>query len=88
MPDWGRVLAAAGRADVPFVPDRASLWFGDLQVLHNGRPLPLDESRALEILTEENISMHLDLGGGSGEATIWTCDFSHDYVTINGAYRT
>jgi len=86
--NWGRVLAAAGRAQVPFIPERASLHFGGLKVLEDGRPLPLDEARALEILSEQTISMHLDLGGEPGEATVWTCDFSHDYVTINGAYRT
>jgi len=86
--NWGRVLAAAGRAGVRFHPDRSALWFGDLQVLDRGTPLPFDEARALAILSEPDLDIRLDLGSGPASATVWTCDFSHDYVTINGAYRT
>ncbi|RME10780.1 MAG: bifunctional glutamate N-acetyltransferase/amino-acid acetyltransferase ArgJ [Ardenticatenia bacterium] len=86
--NWGRVLAAAGRAGVPFDPDRASLWFGPLQVLANGKPLPFDEDEALRILSEVDITIDLDIGGEPGDATVWTCDFSYDYVSINAEYRT
>ncbi|MDQ7030105.1 MAG: bifunctional glutamate N-acetyltransferase/amino-acid acetyltransferase ArgJ [Ardenticatenia bacterium] len=86
--NWGRVLAAAGRAGVSFDPTRTTLWFGELQVLHRGLPVPFDERRALDILSRPDISITLDLGGPPGQATVWTCDLSHEYVTINAEYRT
>ncbi len=86
--NWGRVLAAAGRSGVAFDPQRTNLWFGDLQVLRHGLPVPFDEARALEILSERDIFIALDLGKGPGQATVWTCDFSYEYVTINAEYRT
>lgn len=86
--NWGRVLAAAGRAGVPFDPDKTSLWFGELQVLRNGQPLPFDEGEALRILSEPDVFITLDLGGDPGQATVWTCDLSYEYITINAEYRT
>lgn len=86
--NWGRVLAAAGRAGVDFDPDATSLWFGDLQLLAAGSPVGVDEARALEILSEVEVTITLDVGGDAGSATVWTCDFSHEYVTINAEYRT
>ncbi|MBA3533811.1 MAG: bifunctional glutamate N-acetyltransferase/amino-acid acetyltransferase ArgJ [Ardenticatenales bacterium] len=86
--NWGRVLAAAGRADVPFDPARASLWFGDLQLLREGTPLPVDEARALEILSAQEIYLTFHLDHGEASALVWTCDFSVDYVNVNAEYRT
>ncbi|HEX8682934.1 MAG TPA: bifunctional glutamate N-acetyltransferase/amino-acid acetyltransferase ArgJ [Ardenticatenaceae bacterium] len=86
--NWGRVLAAAGRAGVPFDPAKASLWFGPLQLLKDGAPVGVDEERALQILSETEIYITLSLAEGDAAATVWTCDFSLDYVTINADYRT
>jgi glutamate N-acetyltransferase / amino-acid N-acetyltransferase len=86
--NWGRVLAAAGRAGVPFDPQRANLWFGDLQLLRDGAPVGVDEERALEILSEQEIFLSLALEEGDAHACVWTCDFSFDYVSINAEYRT
>jgi len=87
--NWGRVLAAAGRAGVPFDPARSSLWFGELQLLRDGTPLGVDEARALEILSQPEVTITLELDpDGTGAATVWTCDFSFDYVSINAEYRT
>jgi glutamate N-acetyltransferase / amino-acid N-acetyltransferase len=86
--NWGRVLAAAGRAGVPFDPQRANLWFGDLQLLEDGAPVGVDEERALEILSEQEIFLTLALAEGDAHASVWTCDFSFDYVSINAEYRT
>lgn len=86
--NWGRVLAAAGRAGVPFDPARASLWFGPLQLLRAGAPVGVDEARALAILSEQAIALTLELGEGEGRAEVWTCDFSFDYVGVNAEYRT
>ena len=64
-----------------------------LKLVVNGEPEAVDEGRAAQILADEDLEILVDLGGGrSGEgkeeASYWFCDFSHEYVTINGDYRT
>jgi glutamate N-acetyltransferase/amino-acid N-acetyltransferase len=86
--NWGRVLCAAGYSGVDIDPDKVALWFGDLQLFKDGAPHDVDEERAAEILSEDEIKILVDLGRGDAEATVWTCDLSHDYVSINAHYRT
>jgi len=93
--NWGRIVAAAGRAGVPLAPERMRLWLapgedsdGALLLFENGMPTAYDEAAASGIMGEPSIYMALDCGMGPGTATIWTCDLSHDYVSINGHYRT
>ena len=86
--NWGRVLCAAGYSGVDFDPDKVALWFGDLQLFKDGAPFDVDEERALQILSEKEIQVTVDLALGDAEATVWTCDLSHDYVSINAHYRT
>ncbi|PJF37197.1 MAG: ornithine acetyltransferase [Candidatus Thermofonsia Clade 1 bacterium] len=87
-PNWGRILAAAGRAGVPLDPARLALWYNDFQLVAQGAPLNYDEARAKLHAQQAEILVRLDLGLGEAEATLWTCDLSHDYVSINGHYRT
>jgi glutamate N-acetyltransferase / amino-acid N-acetyltransferase len=92
-PNWGRILAAAGRAGVPFAPGVAALWIaaGDgapLQLVAGGTPLDYVEDEAAAIFAQPEISVRLSLGGGPGRATVWTSDLTHEYVTINSHYRT
>jgi len=86
--NWGRVLCAAGYSGADIDPDRVALWFGDLQLVKDGAPHDVDEKRALTILSKKEIVITLELGLGDAEATVWTCDLSHDYVSINAHYRT
>ncbi|KAJ7760384.1 hypothetical protein B0H16DRAFT_1532129 [Mycena metata] len=94
--NWGRILSAAGSISVPGLnPDKVSVTFlpsdntASLPVLVNGEPESVDEVRAKEILSLEDFGICVDLGGlGNEEATYWTCDFSYDYVRINGDYRS
>ncbi len=86
--NWGRILAAAGRAGVPLQQDKLSLWFDELQLVANGMPLSYDEAQANVLAGQPEVTVTLDLGLGKECATIWTCDLSHDYVDINGHYRT
>ena len=96
--NWGRIVAAAGRADTPFDPDRTSLWVAagesiverdrGLLIFSEGTPTNYLEADAAAIMAESSIYFTLDCGIGSGNATIWTCDISHDYITINGDYRS
>lgn len=93
--NWGRILAAAGRAGVPLKMDTLSLWFTTpnaaaepLQVVKSGTPMNYDEYAATQIFSEDEVQLQLDLGLGQEKATVWTCDLSHDYVSINANYRT
>jgi glutamate N-acetyltransferase/amino-acid N-acetyltransferase len=87
-PNWGRIVAAAGRAGVPFDINRLTVRIGGILLFDNG--LPRDEAapRAAEILKRDNIDIEVSLGAGAERATIWGCDLSAEYVRINGEYRT
>ena len=88
-PNWGRILAAAGRAGVPFDPDRARVWIGDADVFSNGKPHPENEEEAhLHLLQKHEVHLGVDLAAGNASAEAWTCDFSADYVRINADYRS
>jgi glutamate N-acetyltransferase/amino-acid N-acetyltransferase len=88
-PNWGRILAAAGRAGVPFDQNECALWVGDgLQLLRNGAPADFREAAAAAVFGQSDIRLHLSVGTGRGEATVWTCDLTHEYVSINADYRT
>ncbi|HEY6362385.1 MAG TPA: bifunctional glutamate N-acetyltransferase/amino-acid acetyltransferase ArgJ [Vicinamibacterales bacterium] len=88
-PNWGRIVAAAGRSGVLFDVGRATVHVGGVLLFENG--LPHDEAapRAAEHLKQTDVQIDVDLGtGGGAAATIWTCDLSAEYVRINGEYRT
>jgi glutamate N-acetyltransferase/amino-acid N-acetyltransferase len=93
-PNWGRILAAAGRSGVPFNPDHAEIWLGGMKMY--GPPkgasysiaLPLDERAAHKRLQKKDVPIVIDLHAGSGAARMWTCDFTKEYVRINASYRT
>lgn len=86
--NWGRILTAAGYSGASFDPSRCDIRFGDLQVCSGGAALPFDEARAREILSAREILVVLDMNEGDACDRVWTCDFSYDYVKINGSYRT
>lgn len=87
-PNWGRIMAAAGRSGVAFDPDRAVLHLGEICVFRNGQGTFFDAGAAHHYLGSPEITLLLDLHGGSSEATVWTCDFSYEYVKINAEYHT
>jgi len=101
--NWGRILAAVGYSGARVDPARADLWVaagrgeasaaGDhggppLQLVRAGQPLDYSEETATAIFAGPEITVTVNLGLGDGETTVWTCDLSHEYVTINGHYRT
>lgn len=86
--NWGRVIAAAGYSGEDVDPARMSLWFGPVLVFEHGMPTQYSEEDATRAIQPRDVFVKLDLGSGSASATIWTCDLSHEYVTINGKYRT
>ena len=87
-PNWGRIVAAAGRSGVMFDIQRATVHVGGVLLFENG--LPHDEAapQAAEHLKHADVRIDVSLGAGADEATIWTCDLSAEYVRINGEYRT
>jgi glutamate N-acetyltransferase/amino-acid N-acetyltransferase len=88
-PNWGRLVAVAGRAGVDFQLDRARVQIGDVELFAGGRPFDERAEKASEHLQGKDVRLHVDLGtGGSGAARMWTCDLSADYVKINAEYRT
>ncbi len=87
-PNWGRILAAAGRAGVPFDPRRATVTIGPVVLFSDGRPHDERAAEAARFLSRDDVSIQAGLGDGPGEAVVYTCDLSAEYVRINGEYRT
>jgi glutamate N-acetyltransferase/amino-acid N-acetyltransferase len=88
-PNWGRLVAAAGRSGAAFELDRASVAVGPVAVFVKGVPHDDRADEAALVMQNREVAVAVDLGtGGSHEATMWTCDLSADYVRINAEYRT
>ena len=89
-PNWGRILAAVGRARISHLDvDRVSIYLDEVCIVRQGARAPeYSEAKGLTIMAKSEICVRIDLGGGTANARLWTCDLSHDYVTINAEYRT
>jgi glutamate N-acetyltransferase/amino-acid N-acetyltransferase len=87
-PNWGRILAAAGRAGVDFHPDLTDVYIGDVLVACSGKANGFDEAGARSVLAERNIEITIDLNIGNRTASAWTCDLTYDYVKINASYTS
>lgn len=88
-PNWGRLVAAAGRSGAAFELDRASVSIGDVPLFVRGVPHDERADAAAKVLEASTLTIGVDLGtGGTHAATMWTCDFSAEYVRINAEYRT
>ena len=86
--NWGRVAAAAGRSGVEFDQYDVDIDLLGVPVLRAGMPVPMDEDDMLRRFEGPEVSIVIDLGQGDASTRIWTCDFSYEYVKINGDYRT
>lgn len=87
--NWGRVVMAVGKAGEPADRDKLSISFGATQVAHNGLPVDsYDETPVAAHLKGQEISIGVDMGLGSGRSTVWTCDLTHGYISINADYRS
>ncbi len=87
-PNWGRVVAAVGRSGAEVVESKIDLYLGELCLMQAGRPLPIDKSEAEELMKYEEVIFRLNLNLGNGEATAWGCDFTEEYIALNGDYTT
>jgi glutamate N-acetyltransferase / amino-acid N-acetyltransferase len=87
--NWGRVVMAVGKAGEPADRDKLSIFFGATQVARDGLPVPdYDETPVAAHLKGQEITIGVDIGLGSGRATVWTCDLTHGYISINADYRS
>jgi len=88
-PNWGRLIAVAGRANVAFDLSRAAVTIGPAVLFRDGRPYDDAAPDAAEYLkANTDVQLTVDLGAGSASSTVWTCDLSAEYVRINADYRT
>jgi glutamate N-acetyltransferase/amino-acid N-acetyltransferase len=87
-PNWGRVVCALGYSAATLDPERLTLALGGIPVFAGGVPLDFDEQAVHQALREPEVTIEADLRLGSGSATVWTCDFSYDYIKINAEYRS
>lgn len=88
-PNWGRVVMATGKSGAKADRDRISIWFGDILVAENGWVCPdYTEDEGATYMKQQELKITVDLAIGKGHATVWTCDFTKQYITINADYRS
>jgi glutamate N-acetyltransferase / amino-acid N-acetyltransferase len=87
-PNWGRLIAVAGRAGVAFDLSRAAVTIGAVELFKDGAPHDEASPEAAKYLRNDDINIAVHLGAGQASSTVWTCDLSAEYVRINAEYRT
>jgi glutamate N-acetyltransferase/amino-acid N-acetyltransferase len=87
-PNWGRIVSGAGLAGIPFDPAKTSLLLQNVLVFRGGTPLPFDAEALSKAMNAPEVDALLTVGTGKGVGTVYTCDFSKEYVTINADYHT
>ena len=88
-PNWGRIVMAVGKSMEPIDDEALAIWFDDVQVARDGARMPgYSEEAASAVFARREFTIRVDVGAGIESATMWTCDLTHGYVDINGAYRT
>ncbi|MEE9200872.1 MAG: bifunctional glutamate N-acetyltransferase/amino-acid acetyltransferase ArgJ [Candidatus Brocadiales bacterium] len=88
-PNWGRIISAAGATGIPLDEQRLSLYIGDVLVFDGGVYVTtLDKEKLSEEMKKKEVYIHLHLGLGKSKTEFWTCDLSHEYITINAKYHT
>lgn len=89
-PNWGRILAAVGRAGVTDLElNKINIALDDVYIVRDGgKAADYTEDKGQAVMDQSDITIHIDLGRGDKKIKVWTCDFSYDYVRINAEYRT
>jgi len=86
--NWGRILCAVGYSEAVVDPEKVVLAIGDVTIVDQGVGVTFNEKALKDIMAQQDITVTVDLCLGTGKATMWTCDFSYEYVKINGEYHT
>ena len=87
--NWGRVVMAVGKAGEPAERDKLAIWFGPHRLAHDGlRDPAYDEAKASAYMKNAEVEIRVELGQGEGRFTVWTCDLTHGYISINADYRS
>ena len=87
--NWGRIIMAIGKSGEKANRDLLRIWIGDELVAENGQQNPTySEKRATQHLQNDNVKIRADIGMGSSQATVWTCDLTERYIEINAGYRS
>ncbi len=88
-PNWGRIVMAVGKAGEAADRDKLAIWFGDMRVAADGEIAPeYVEEHAANYMKGREIDIRVDVGIADGQSTVWTCDFTADYISINADYRS
>ncbi|MBT9144151.1 MAG: Arginine biosynthesis bifunctional protein ArgJ [Dehalococcoidia bacterium] len=87
-PNWGRVVAAAGRSGAEVVQARIDLYLDHLCLVRSGVALPFDKDKAIAMMRRDEVHFRLCLNLGKGQATAWGCDLTEEYIALNGDYTT
>jgi glutamate N-acetyltransferase/amino-acid N-acetyltransferase len=84
--NWGRILCAVGYSRVHFDPEKVALSINGIPIFRNGKPVSSTREKAEKAIKEHDLVIEVALTEGTESATVWTCDFSHEYVNINASY--
>ncbi len=88
-PNWGRILCAVGYSGVEFPVDEIDIFLGEVQIVKGGVRAPdYTEEQGQGVMNRDEITLTVDLKSGECAATVWSCDLTHDYISINADYRT
>ena len=86
--NWGRIIAAVGRAGVTLDMSRVDVFLGDVWVAEGGAVRSYDKALATEAFTRDTVAIRIRLNAGTASGRVWACDLSHGYVDTNGSYRS
>ena len=86
--NWGRIMMAIGKSGAEFDPYQVDVYLADYQLVKNGMDAGYDEAEATALFAQDPVRITIDLRAGDTEITMWTCDYSYDYIRINADYRT
>ena len=86
--NWGRIMMAIGKSGAEFDPYQVDVWLADYRLVKDGMDAGYDEDKATALFAQDPVRITIDLRAGDTEVTMWTCDYSYDYIRINADYRT
>ena len=86
--NWGRIMMAIGKSGAAFDPYQVDVWLADYQLVKDGMDAGYNEDEATALFAQDPVRITIDIRAGDAAVTMWTCDYSYDYIRINADYRT